>query len=168
MKPWLILGLGLTALGSLLGGCDSPANTEKFISTAAAAGEFEIAASKLAVTKASIPDVKLFAQQMITDHEAAAEALKAAAMKAGRAAPTAGMDEEHARQVEELKTASGPAFDKLYVEQQLKAHEDAVALFTAYSKSAEGGPVKQFAEETLPTLEKHLTHVRGLNATPTT
>ena len=120
------------------------------------------------MTKASIPDVKLFAQQMITDHEAAAEEFKAAAVKAGRGAPASDIDEEHARKVEDLKTASGPAFDKLYVEQQVKAHEDAVALFTAYSKSAEEGPVRKFAEETLPTLEKHLTHARGLNATPTT
>src|SRR5262245_59016022 len=122
MRLWLVLCLCIAALG-LLGGCGGLVNTDKFISTAASVSEFKIAASRLAATKASLPDVKLFAQQMISDHEAAAEVLEEAAVKAGAGGPTAAMEEAQARELDELKSASGPGFDELYVEQQVEAHE---------------------------------------------
>jgi putative membrane protein len=160
MKQLLIAALAAMTLA----GC-GPVNTDKFVSTAATAGKFEIETSELAVTKSARNDVKQFAQEMITDHKAAADKLNAAVVASGRPAPSATLDADHARRLDQLKALSGDDFDKLYISQQLNAHEEAVDLF---SKSGEEGPLKQFAKEMLPTLETHLSHVRGLNATPTT
>jgi putative membrane protein len=166
MRQWFIPAL----LGALiLAACDRAPDTEKFLTTAATAGQFEIEASRIAATKATHQDVKAFAGQMISDHESAAQRLSAAAIESGRMPPPAGLDDRQKRKLEELRLSSGQDFDKLYVEQQLEAHEEAVALFSDYTKSnGDDGPIGRFAKETLPTLEAHLSHVRGLKATPIT
>jgi putative membrane protein len=152
-----------------LGGCDRAPDTENFLTTAATAGQFEIEASRIAASKATNQDVKAFAEQMISDHQAAAQKLSAAAIESGRMPPTTGMHDQQKRKLEELRLSSGQDFDKLYVDQQLEAHEEAVALFTDYTKSnTDAGPISRFARETLPTLETHLSHARGLKATPMT
>jgi putative membrane protein len=152
-----------------LAACDPGADTDKFLTIAATAGQFEIEASRIAASKATHQDVKAFAGQMISDHEASAQKLSAAAIESGRMPPPAGMDDRQKRKLEQLRLSSGQDFDKLYVEQQLESHEEAVALFSDYTKSnADDGPIVRFARETLPTLEAHLSHVRGLKATPMT
>jgi putative membrane protein len=106
---------------------------------------------------------------MISDHEAAAEKLSAAAIASGRMPVPAAMNDAQTRKLEELKLAAGPDFDKLYIEQQLKAHEEAVALFSNYAAAnGDDDNIRRFAKETLPLLEAHLSHVRGLKATPMT
>jgi putative membrane protein len=166
MKRWLITAL----FGALsLAACARPPDTDKFLNSAAEAGQFEIEASRLASMKATNQDVKLFAQQMISDHEAAAEKLSAAAIASGRMPVPAAMNDAQTRKLEELKLAAGPDFDKLYIEQQLKAHEEAVALFSNYAAAnGDDDNIRRFAKETLPLLEAHLSHVRGLKATPMT
>ena len=56
----------------------------------------------------------------------------------------------------------GPAFDKAYVEAQLKGHEETVALFQAYANGGDNARIKQFAKDLLPTLQMHLEHVRKI------
>jgi putative membrane protein len=166
MKRWLIVAL----FGAMsLAGCDRAEDTDKFLASAATAGKFEIEAGRVALAKATNQDVKLFAQQMVSDHEAAGEKLGAAAIASGRMPPPSAMSDAETRKLDELKRTAGADFDKLYVEQQLKAHEDAVKLFSRYADAGgDDGPIHRFAKETLPTLEAHLSHVRGLKATPIT
>jgi Domain of unknown function (DUF4142) len=59
-------------------GSDVPPETQKFVSNVAVANKFEIDTSNLALKYAKSPDVKNFAQQMVTDHTAAAKDFKAA------------------------------------------------------------------------------------------
>lgn len=140
-----------------------------FVKKAAVSGMYEVQAAQLAQTKATSADVKSFASRMITDHTKANDQLKTiVASKSGLKIPTA-LDAAHRALMAKLKAASGAAFDKTYVQQQVDAHQKAVMLFTAESNNGKDTDLKQFATQTLPTLQQHLTMAQNLQkggATP--
>jgi putative membrane protein len=159
MKTSLVLILPLVAA---LGACGAP-NNDDFVARAEEAGEFEIGSSRLAKNKSQNTAVKQFADQMISDHTAAAEKLRAVANLQGVGADKANaLSPAHQADMARLEKATVGEFDALYIDAQTKAHEDAVALFKSYADDGEDTRLKQFAAETLPTLEQHLAHVKTL------
>lgn len=139
-----------------------PISDEQFVMKAASGGMYEVESSKLAKERATNKDVKSFAEQMIADHTKANKELMEAAKGAGTV--VAGkMDEHHQKMLEQLKGIKGSEFDTRYIEQQVKAHEESVSLFTNASKNLKNPELKKFAEKTLPTLKKHQEHVKMLD-----
>jgi putative membrane protein len=147
----------------LLTSCGAPDKNE-FVAKAEEAGEFEIGTSRLAKSKSRNAAVQQFADQMISDHTAAAEKLRAVAHLQGVGGDKANaLSSTHQADMDRLEKASVGDFDALYLDVQTKAHEDAVSLFKSYAEDGDDQQLKQFAAETLPTLESHLEHVRSLN-----
>jgi putative membrane protein len=64
-----------------------------------------------------------------------------------------------------VKAAKGDEFDKAYLAAQVKAHDDAVALFTEAITSLKDPGLKAFAEKALPTLKEHQAHAHKLAKT---
>lgn len=62
---------------------------------------------------------------------------------------------------QKLQSATGAEFDKGYIQEMVKDHEKAIALFEA-AQSLADAELKAFATKTLPTLRKHHEHVQGL------
>lgn len=124
-----------------------------FLASAAAAGEFEIEAARLAVSKASDPEVKAFAETMLADHTKAQEEMLAAAKadKVEIAKPS--MDGDQAGMLERMRPAEGEAFDRLYVETQVAAHQRAIALFEGYQEG--DTQLHAFVRKALPVLKHH-------------
>lgn len=132
-----------------------------FLENAAQAGHLEVEGSKLALEKSRSAEVKAFAQKMIEDHGKAGQKLAELSKKKGYDAPT----EPSLMQQAKLKTLGlrDDGFDKAYAEGiGVSAHEDAVKLFQEASNQAEDPEIKQFATETLPTLEQHLQMAKSL------
>lgn len=136
----------------------------EFAKMAAMGNMFEIDSSTAAKDKAQSAEVKAFAGKMIADHGKAGEEMAAAA-SSENALPPAELDATHQTQLDQLNAAAGEAFDKAYVAAQVKAHDDAVALFEAYSTSGPDGALKDFATKTLPTLKLHQEQIRDLAGT---
>jgi len=134
---------------------------QTFATTAASSNMFEIQSSELALKQPVRSDVKAFAEQMIKDHTAAGEKMKAAAQKDGVAVPTE-MAAKEQTQLKQLQAASGDAFEAAYVTVQTGAHEDAVALFQSFSENGKQSALRTFATATLPTLEMHLAEAKKL------
>ena len=118
--------------------------------------------SELAQEKSKRDDVKSFAAQMIADHTAAGKKLEQISAEAGvtPAETGVGQKNEYTDDLEELQKAAD--FDAGYIDQQVTAHEDAVNLFESYGKDGDDAKLKAFAAETLPTLKRHLEHVKKL------
>ncbi|HYG41300.1 MAG TPA: DUF4142 domain-containing protein [Bordetella sp.] len=136
-------------------------NDEDFLENAAQSGHAEIEGSKMAQQKASSPDVKAFAEKMITDHTKVGDELKALAQKKGYNPPT----EPSLMQKAKLKTLSmtDDGFDEMYADQiGVSAHEDAVKLFEDASANAKDPDIKAFAAKNLPALQEHLTMAKEL------
>ena len=146
------------AASSVTGGSDS-----SFVEDAANGGMAEVEFGKVASTKATNPEVKKFAQMMVTDHTAANNALKALAGKKGWKLPTE-LDSSHKSTLDKLKGYSGAEFDKEYVEEMVNDHETDVKAFQDKAKNATDPDLKAFAEKTLPVLQKHLDAIKAIQA----
>jgi putative membrane protein len=101
---------------------------------------------------------------MIDDHTKVGEQMKSALQTAGLPPPADKMTPKHQDVVDKLKQADGNKFDGQYVAAQLKAHDEAINLFSNYAKNGDNAELKQFAQATLPSLEKHKTMVEDLRS----
>ena len=125
-----------------------------FVKTASASDLAEINTSRLAAQRASRPDVKKFAMQMIQDHTKSSEELLKIADKKGLE-PAKEMAKKHKEMFEKLSMLQGADFDKEYMAGQVKAHDEAVKLFTNASKNLQDEELKAFASKTLPVIQMH-------------
>jgi len=169
MKHAVAVALGLAVLtgsaaaddvkvGGVKGGDD-----QTFVQKASAGGLAEVNHGELAVKNASNSDVKKFAQKMIDDHtKANKELLKLADEKKFKAA--AKMDDEHQKMQDKLAKLSGAEFDRVYMEGQVKDHEETVALFEKESKNGQDTDLKNWAEKKLPALREHLKMAKDIHA----
>ena len=141
-------------------------DTQTFVTTVPNANMFEIASSKLAQEKSASADVKAFADGMIKDHTKVAEDFKAALSQGQTTAsikPTGpALQPKEQQMLDELKAATGKAFDTKYIKMQMDAHTQAVALFSTYANSGDDPAMKEFAKKTLPVLKMHEKHVKEL------
>jgi putative membrane protein len=131
-----------------------------FARTAAMSDMFEIESSRLAEQRSQDAQVKQFAQHMIRDHQKTTSELKGLLpqLQGAAAAPQlpTSLDQQHQALVQQLQGAQGAEFDRTFVRQQVQAHQTAVDLFRAYAQSGDNAQLKQWASQTLPSLEEHL------------
>ena len=144
------------------------ATSNDFVDNAAAGGIAEIETSKLALEKSSSADIKAFANMMIKDHTEANAELKALANKHDIEVPD---DTTLVKQAKEkILDMRDESFDAAYANNQVKAHEETIALFKKEAetvtddKKAGATELKGFAQKMLPALEKHLTAAKELQA----
>ncbi|SPF39148.1 exported hypothetical protein [Candidatus Sulfopaludibacter sp. SbA4] len=148
-------------------GPDSPGTVgirpddRKFLKDAAIGGMTEVQLGKLAQEKASSPDVKQFGQKMIDDHTKANDEIRQIAVGKSISVPES-LDAKHKARVDKLSKLSGAEFDKAYIKDQLKDHEQDVKEFQQEAQSGDDAAVKAFASKTLPTLQSHLQAVKDL------
>lgn len=141
----------------------NPPSTEEFVTKAAISDMFEIQSSEAALSKNLDKSNKSFAERMVKDHQKTTRELKnlVDSGKVKATLPTQ-MDAEHQKMLDDLKAKSGKDFVQAYDQDQVQGHEDAVALFTAYSKSGDNADLKKWAANTLPTLKEHLAMAKKL------
>jgi putative membrane protein len=137
---------------------------KKFAKDAALGGMTEVELGKLAAQKASNDAVKQFGQRMVDDHSKANDQLKQIASKSNIEVPAA-LDSKHQSHIDKLSKLSGPAFDKAYVKDMLKDHQHDVDDFKSEAQNGSDPNIKQFAMQTLPTLQEHLNAVKDLKKT---
>jgi putative membrane protein len=140
----------------------APVDAGTFVARATQSNAFEIVSSRLAHDRAKDPAVHRIADHLIRDHTAAQAKLEAAAGEAGIDVPPPSLSVEQKAIVERLKGLWGRAFDAAYLEAQVAAHEQAIALFVGFaSVDANPRPLRLFAIQSLPILGKHLGEVNA-------
>ena len=161
------LGLFSAALVGLIfsiaHAADAGTSGNDFVGTVAVAGKFEIESGKLALQRSKNQAVRSFAQRMIADHTETATKMKAVITELGMAQPADTLDQAHQTLVDGLQTVDAASFDRAYIDEQRKAHEEAVDLFQRFSQNGDSPRLKQFAVDTLPTLRTHLEIVKALH-----
>ena len=136
---------------------------ENFWTIAAEGGIAEVEMGKLAAQKAQNPEVKKFAQMMITDHSKANNELKVAAGKKKVKLPeTYGPNQKST--VDELHRLTGADFDREFVQAMVDDHTADVALYEDQSQDDSDPEAKAFAAKTLPVLKKHLDTIKAIQA----
>jgi putative membrane protein len=146
----LALFVGTVAIGEDA----KPVNDNEFVMKAASGGLFEVESSKLAKERATSGEVKKFAERMITDHTKANQELMQTAKKANIEVPKM-MAPKHQMMYDKVKEAKGAEFDRIYMDAQNAAHEEAISLFMGATEGVKNPELKAFAEKTLPVLKEH-------------
>ena len=130
------------------------ADDVKFVKQEGAAGTAGLKLAELGAKKALRPEVKAFAETIVTDHAAAnAELAKLASTKGVDI--SAVVDPTDASTFQKLEGYSGTDFDKAFLSEMVSGHKKCVANFEAASKNAKDSDVKAFADKVLPTLKAH-------------
>ena len=155
MRNPLLAALAAMATLALVS-CGVP-STPVFVEEAASSDLYEVAAGKLASEKGQSEAVKTFGRHMVEAHSKTTEALKAIVQseKLAVTLPTE-LTNKQQSMLNSLAEAKPEAFDPLYIEQQIKAHEEAADLFDKYAERGENQALKQFAANILPTIKRHL------------
>jgi putative membrane protein len=133
-----------------------------FVLQATEANLAEINFGQLAAKQAHNADVRKFAQEMVTDHTKANKDITALATEK-KWNVAAGMSRDHQTKYDRLARMEGVAFDREYLDCQVKDHQDAVTLFDEQSKNGNDAQLKAWASRMLPALRDHLKMVRDLH-----
>lgn len=128
---------------------------KNFVMKAAEGGLAEVQLGQLATQNAQSDEVKQFGQRMVDDHTKANDQLKQVAEQKGVTLPT-DLSAKDKAEKDRLSKLKGEQFDRAYMQHMVMDHKKDVAEFKKESTSAKDSDVKNFASQTLPTLEDHL------------
>jgi putative membrane protein len=127
-----------------------------FLINAGSSNILEIQTGQMAAQKATSPDVRRFAQMMVTLHTQNDQELKALANELNVTLPTT-MLPVHQHLADRMLDKTGKGFDESYMDLMEKAHKLDIAMFDVKSKKAEMPAVKSFATRNLPLLRSRRT-----------
>lgn len=142
------------------------ANLVSAYAPSAAMGDmYEIQAADIALERAKRADVKTLARMIKTDHTAASTALKTAIATAAPdiSLPTE-LDQRRKGLLDNLRSAGVNDFDKVYIDQQVAAHEEAVTLHRGFADNSDAPALAAHARTVLPKIEAHLQKAREIQA----
>jgi putative membrane protein len=133
-----------------------------FVGKVSQGGMYEVEASKLAMQRATAPDVKDVATTEVHDHEGVNLRLKQIASRTGIEV-SATLNPEFQQRLDKLKAVSGSDFDQAYIADMQQIHDKDEKLF---AQEAVGGSAsyKTFAHQTDLIVKRH---IGALNAPDT-
>lgn len=117
---------------------------------------YEINSSQIALEKSPDPKVRKFAQMLIDHHRKTTAATTRAAARAGLTPPPPALDAGAIASINELQTAPAADFDRIYLAQQVPAHQAALDLHTSFSKEGDAAPLRASARSAVPIVRRHL------------
>jgi putative membrane protein len=145
----------------------------QFVKKAAQGGIAEVKLGQLAQEKGTSDSVKKFGQRMVEDHTKAGDELKRAAAQENITLPDDISAKDKAT-YDSLSKLSGAAFDRAYARDMVKDHEEDIADFNKEANGGKNAAIKDFATQTLSTLQDHLKEAKEMrqnvsasNPTPT-
>lgn len=162
----ILAGVLFTSTGVAVG---QDINDAQIASIVVTANQVDIDAGRLAATKAADPEVKKFAQLMVTDHTGVNKSAVDLATKlkvTPEDNPTsrtikAGGDENIAN----LKTLKGAAFDKAYVDHEVTYHQQVLdAVDKTLIPGAKNAELKALLVKVRPAFVAHLEHAKHVQA----
>lgn len=128
--------------------------------------ENEIAAARIALAKASAPEVRAFAGRILNEHRESADASAQLAtellLQPKPPALAFDLKKAHEEAMRELSTKSGAAFDRAYLRYEIQQHIRAFTLLEAAAESETNATLKQELVRTGPDLLSHISAARAL------
>lgn len=136
-----------------------------YIPNAAMGDMYEIQAADIALERSQNAKVKELATMIKTDHTAASTKFKSIAPTAAPDVeiPTA-LDQRRQGLIDNLRSAGAADFDRVYIDQQIAAHQEAITLHRGFSDNTDAPTLAAHAREVLPKIEGHLRHAEELKA----
>ena len=133
-----------------------------FAESMAQSDGYELAAAHAALAQSHHPQVRAFAERMITDHQHMEKSLQEAAKAAGLEPPHPHVGGDQARFLGSLQSLRGAEFDREYARQQMLAHTSALATVHGYAEKGSDANLRRLAASAEPMIEQHLQAARQL------
>lgn len=134
---------------------------QKFLKKAIDGSVTEISSARHVVQAGSNPEVKSYAQQLVTDHTKASEDLQKLAQQKGVSYDPQ-MKGDHKDMVDDLSKLAGAQLDKKYTKEMVDDHEKDVKDFRDAAKDVKDPDLRAWAQKQVPILETHLTKAKEL------
>ena len=128
---------------------------QDFVNLAAQTDMTEAHLGQLAQEQGASQAVKDLGQMLAMDHTADYSQLSMIATKAGLMVPK-GIDAKHVKMIAPFEKLKGKMFDRRYAQTMVKGHQEAIAAYKKEASDGQNAHIKAYAQQTLPTLEKHL------------
>jgi putative membrane protein len=126
-----------------------------FVKKATESGRKEVASARDALPQLKKPELKRIAEMLVSDHGNANARLARIAENKGWPVPAPA-----AAAPPPSGTASSD-FDAKWTAEMIAGHERSIALYRAQAQDGEDQELRQYARETLPTIEHHLEELRS-------
>jgi putative membrane protein len=132
----------------------SAATDKTFVMMADEGNSTEIAASKLALKKSKNPEVKQYAQQMITDHMKLRTDMAPFAEKMSIPTPQP-LNETHQAEAKRLMALSGKDFDMEYVKAMDQDHHKTLGMFQNEIATTSNADLKTAVQQGVTVIQAH-------------
>jgi len=143
-----------------------PMSDQQFVDFAAQTDMVEANLGQRVQDAAASQQVKDYGQMLVTDHTNDYNQLYAAAHQANLNVPNA-IDAAHNKSmIDPFQKLKGTAFDHRYIREMIAGHTKAIAVYKKESSGAQNDSIKTYAQEALPTLQKHLDAAKDLEKAP--
>ncbi len=144
-------------------------NDAQIASIVVTANQVDIDAGKLAAERASRPEVKKFGELMVTDHtgvnKAAVELVTKLKVTPQDNPTSQSLKAGGDKNLANLKTLKGAAFDKAYVDQEVAYHASVIdAVDKVLIPGASNAELKALLVKVRPAFVAHLEHARNVQA----
>ena len=136
-------------------GAQAPNPDAEFMREAFQGGLAEVEMGRLAADQAASLEVKQFGQRMVTDHGAANGELAQLASRKGVVLPTE-PGPKHVATRERLAALRGTEFDRQYMAEMIRDHQEDVAAFQREADTGHDPDVRAWAAKMVPVLREHL------------
>ena len=138
---------------------------QQFVDFAAQTDMVEANLGQMAGTVADAQPVKDYAQMLVADHTSDYYQLFDIAHQANLTVPGAIGAAQNKAMIDPFQKLKGAAFDHHYVQEMIAGHTKAIAVYKKEAADAQNPALKSYAEQTLPTLQKHLDGAKALEKT---
>ena len=132
-----------------------------FVAMVSQGGLFEVKAGALGASQGNTEDIKDQGTTEEHDHELVGGKLKAIADKAGIPIQPK-LNQQFERQVDELKSLTGPAFDAAYLHDMEDIHAKDGAAFEKEAETGTNPALKSFAAQTHRIVLRHIGELKAL------
>ena len=154
--------LALVSVPALAQKTAAPMSNQKFVDFAAQTDMVEANLGQLAQEVGTTQAVKDYGKMLTADHTSDYQQLQTAAQQAGLKVPTA-IDAEHDKaMVGPMHALKGAAFDKKFSHDMVVGHTQAIAIYQKEADEGQNPALKQYAQNALPVLQKHLDNAKAL------
>src|SRR4051794_2409211 len=124
-----------------------------YVAKAGASDMYEIQASQMAATRARRPQVREFAQMLVTDHNRSTQMVTDAARSDGLNPRPPMLEPAQRAMLRQLERARDRDFDRLYLSQQIPAHVQGLALHRNYARNGQGAALRRAAADIVPVVQ---------------
>ena len=144
-------------------------NDPQIANVALTAHQIDVDRGQLALKHTRNDEVKQFADQMVHDHQAgiveAVNLAKRLGVKPEQSDTSKSLKKDAAAATARLKKEKGAAFDRDYIDTEVKYHEAVIdAVKNTLVPGAQNADLKRLLETAVPTLEGHLQHAKMVQA----